>query len=483
MTAIKTLKSNKIGITVACGLSLVPVTNWAANTKTEAKKMNVVFILADDLRWNSLHCMGADYLITPNIDALANAGIRFSNAYVTTAISCVSRASILTGQYMSRHGITGFDKNVSENQFQKTYPALMHNAGYYTGFVGKYGFGDGRASDFDFSAFERRLIHWLPVYSKTKIEKLGGGYTRILGDSIHITEKNGQDALRFLKTRPKDKPFNLSVSFYATHAEDAHPDQYRYQPSSEKYYKNVVFPTSPTATEECLRALPPFISSEKNEGRVRWHWRYETPEKYQTMMRSYYRLLTELDEVVGRIVTELKKQGVYENTMIVFMGDNGYFHSDHQLADKWYPYEESIKVPLIIYDPRIPVKLRGTENKEYALNIDIAPTLVSAVGIAPTDSMQGKDLSKLYLAKSNNKWRQDFYYEHPIITNKNRIPGSEALVSHTDKYIYWPDFNFEEYFNLSKDPRETKNGIEKPENQKKIAKMKKRFEYLKTHAK
>ena len=244
-----------------------------------------------------------------------------------------------------------------------------------------------------------------------------------------MTEKNAQDAIRFLKTRPTDKPFNLSVSFFATHAEDAHPDQYRYQPSSEKYYKDVVFPTSPTANEECLRALPPFISAEENEGRVRWHWRFDTPEKYQRMMRGYYRMLTELDEVVGSIVAELKKEGVYENTMIVFTGDNGYFHSDHQLADKWYPYEESLKVPLIIYDPRLPLESRGKEIKEYALNIDIAPTLLSAAGIAVPDSMQGTDLSKLYLGKTAKKWRQDYYYEHPIITNKKRIPSSEALVT------------------------------------------------------
>ena len=474
--------SNKLGFTVAFGLSLLPNTGHSANKESD-KKMNVVFILADDLRWNSLHCMGTDYLITPNIDALASTGQRFSNAYVTTSISCVSRASILTGQYMSRHGIRDFDKNITENRFKNTYPALMRKSGYYTGFVGKYGVGEGRESDFDFTAFLQKLIHWLPVDPKTKIEKLAGRYTRILGDSIHVTEKNAQDAIRFLKTRPTDKPFNLSVSFFATHAEDAHPDQYRYQPSSEKYYKDVVFPLSPTANEECLRALPTFISAEENEGRVRWHWRFDTPEKYQRMMRGYYRMLTELDEVVGRIVAELKNEGVYDNTMIVFTGDNGYFHSDHQLADKWYPYEESLKVPLIIYDPRLPDELRGKEIKEYALNIDIAPTLLSAAAIAVPDSMQGTDLSKLYLGKTAKKWRQDYYYEHPIITNKKRIPSSEALVTHTEKYILWLDYNVEEYFNLKTDPRETKNGISNPENQKKIEQMKKRFTILKAQAK
>ena len=137
----------------------------------------------------------------------------------------------------------------------------MRKSGYYTGFVGKYGVGEGRESDFDFTAFLQKLIHWLPVDPKTKIEKLAGRYTRILGDSIHVTEKNAQDAIRFLKTRPKDKPFNLSVSFFATHAEDAHPDQYRY---TYKIYINNKLVNLPYATE--FRTAP------------LWRWRSDPPE-------------------------------------------------------------------------------------------------------------------------------------------------------------------------------------------------------------
>ncbi|NDP23118.1 MAG: sulfatase [Paludibacter sp.] len=482
MNNSQVLYQKQFALSMACGLGFFSLSVLASN-QTPTKKMNVVFILADDLRWNSLKCMGTDFLITPNIDALAKSGLRFSNAYVTTSISCVSRASILTGQYMSRHGITGFDKNITPQKAGQTYPGLLHNAGYWTGFVGKYGFGKGRVADFDYSAFTEELRHWLPVDPKTKIEELGGGYTRILGDSIHITEKNAQDAIRFLKTRPADKPFNLSVSFFATHADDGHPDQYRYQPQSEKYYQDITIPTSPTATEEALRALPPFISSEKNEGRTRWHWRFDTPEKYQKMMKAYFRLLTELDEVVGRIVVELKSEGVYENTLIVFNGDNGYFESDHQLADKWYPYEEALKVPLIIYDPRLPAKLRGKFVYDLALNVDIAPTILSAAGVAVSDSMQGADLSKLYLGKKTKKWRRDYFYEHPFIRDEVFIPSSQALVTLTDKYIIYPHYNYEEYFNLKNDPKETKNGISKPENQKKIIHLKKRFLGLKESAK
>ena len=113
----------------------------------------------------------------------------------------------------------------------------------------------------------------------------------------------------FLKTRPKDKPFSLSVSFFATHAQDNHPDQYRYQPESEKYYQDDVIPVPETAADTFFKSLPYFLATDANEGRIRWHWRFDTPEKYQKYMKAYYRMLTELDLAVGRIVEELEESG------------------------------------------------------------------------------------------------------------------------------------------------------------------------------
>jgi len=431
-----------------------------------APKMNVVFLLADDLRWNSLGCMGNSVVITPNIDQLAQDGIRFNNACVTTAICMVSRASILSGQYMSRHQVTKFGVELPERTLQETYPAVLRKAGYWTGFVGKYGVGKIKGTDYDHSTIYEGK-HWLPNGK---------------GDSIHVTAKNQKDALAFLEGRPKEKPFLLSVSFFATHAEDRHPDQYRYQPQSEKYYQNTVIPVPKTATEEALKALPPFISDEKNEGRNRWHWRFDSPEKYQRYMKAYYRMLTEMDLAIGKIIQELKAQGVYENTLIIFMGDNGYFQSDHQLADKWYPYEESIRVPLVVHDPRLPASKRNTSNNEFVLNIDIAPAIMAAVGEPIPAAVQGQDFSTLYLNKKAPAWRQDFYYEHPVINKVSFIPSSEALVTHRDKYIFWPDYQYEEYFDLKKDRLEVQNQINTKKYQKKIGSAKKRIAELKQKA-
>jgi len=455
----------QVGITVLSGLCFLSNFRIQENNKPEEKKLNIVFLLADDLRWNSLGCMGNPMLQTQNIDALSRNGIRFTNACVTTSVSWVSRATLLTGQYMSRHKKRGGGP-LSKEAFSQTYPAILKKAGYWTGYVGKYDVGKIKENDFDYSV-EYADIHWLPDGK---------------GDSIHITAKNEKDALYFLKNRPKEKPFLLSVGFFATHAEDEHPDQYRYQPQSEKYYQNDVIPVPETASYTFFKSLPYFLATDANEGRIRWHWRFDTPEKYQKYMKAYYRMLTEMDLAIGRIIAELKNQGVYENTLIIFTGDNGYFHGEHGLADKWYPYEESIRVPLIVHDPRLSSKTRNIVNDEFVLNIDIAPTIVAASGQPVPEGMQGKDFSKLYLSKKPVKWRTDFYYEHPVVTNESRIPTSEALVTHTKKYIYWPYYKYEEYFDLKRDPFEKHNGIGDAVNTKKIKIMKKRFEELKEKA-
>ena len=457
----------EFGVTILGGLWILSGSCINQRGKDEIQKQpNIVFLLADDLRWNSLNCMGNKMLHTENIDELARNGVRFTHACVTTSISMVSRASILTGQYMSRHKIREFGMPLSEQAFMNTYPAILRKAGYWTGFVGKYGVGQIRETDFDF-AREYERVHWFPLEN---------------GDSIHVTERNAVDALEFLKTRPKDKPFLLSLSFFATHAQDDHPDQYRYQPASEKYYQDDVIPVPETASDEYFQKLPPFIANEANEGRIRWHWRFDTPEKYQKYMKAYYRMLTEMDQAIGRIVNELKEQGVHENTLIIFMGDNGYFHAEHGLADKWYPYEESLRVPLVVFDPRLNPEERNKVIDDFVLNIDIAPAIISAAGSVIPEAMQGRDFSELYLSRKDVNWRNDFYYEHPFVTSEKRIPSSEALVTHTAKYILWPHYQYEEYFDLANDLYEMNNLINRPGYDGEIRAMKNRFLELKSLA-
>src|SRR5690606_8089297 len=232
------------------------------------------------------------------------------------------------------------------------------------------------------------------------------------------------------------------------------PKQFLPQKESMAMYQDAVIPVPPNMTDDSFRRLPPFIGNEKNEGRRRWHWRFDEPEKYQEMMRNYYRMASEVDATCGRILRELDAQGVRGETLVIFTCDNGYYHGEHGLADKWYPHQESIRVPLIVRDPRLPEQKRGLPNDDFALNVDIAPTVLAAAGIKPPAGMQGSDLAPLYLASGKPAWRDEFFYEHATIRNKDFIPASEALVRKDWKYFFWPEHGLEQLFHVSADPHE-----------------------------
>ncbi|MEP2776089.1 MAG: sulfatase [Luteolibacter sp.] len=433
-------------------------------TGASAEPRNIVILYADDWRFDTLGIAGNPVVKTPNLDALAEDGFRFTHACVTTAICGVSRASLFTGQWMSRHGNHGF--KAFKTPWEETYPGLLRTDGYFTGHVGKWHNGKFPEKHFDFGrAYSGK--HWIEQEDGTR---------------IHVTKKNECDALDFLKDRPDEGPFVLTLAFFATHAEDGNPKQFLPQPESMSLYEDVKIPVPKTATEEAFRKLPDFLATEKNEGRRRWHWRFDTPEKYQTMMKNYYRLATEVDATCGRIIAELKEQGLYDNTLIIFTGDNGYYHGEHGLADKWYPHEESIRVPLIIRDPDMPDEMRGKTDDRLVLNVDLAPTILAAAGIDAPSTMQGRDLAPIYQRGDAGGWRTDFFYEHPMHLNKETIPASEALVTKAWKYFYWPDFEREQLFHVAEDPFEETDVIATPEYSGVLAEMRKRFEVLKKQA-
>jgi arylsulfatase len=429
-----------------------------------AGRPNVLVLFADDWRWDTLGCAGNPVVKTPNLDALAHQGVRFAQARVTTSVCWVSRASLFTGQWMSRHG--GTTGGRFRTSWSETYPALLRQAGYWTGHIGKWHNGPFPTGEFDAGE----------SYAWTHVMKLPDGST------IHVTEKNERDTLRFLNDRPKDRPFCLTLAFFAAHAEDKNPKQYIYQPPSAALYQDIAIPVPRTADLAHFQALPPFLATEKNEGRIRWHWRFDTPERYQEYMKSYYRLVTEVDTAIGRIIAELNSEGVFDNTLIVFMGDNGYFHGEHGLADKWYPYEESLRVPLIVVDPRMPAARRGSTNDDFVLNVDVAPTILTAAGLPVPPGMQGKDFAPLYLASPPPKWRTEFFYEHPVVTNRERIPSSEAVVRKDVKYIDWPDWGYEELFDLTKDPFEEHNLVADPSEASRLAELRARLAELRRQA-
>lgn len=455
----QTVMKSPVLIAAAACVLLLPSASRAA------APMNTVILYADDWRFDTLGCAGNPVVKTPNLDRLAGEGFRFTRNCVTTSICGVSRASLFTGQWMSRHGNRGFA--MFSTPWAETYPGLLRANGYHVGHVGKWHNGVFPANNFDFGrSYAGR--HWIKQPD---------------GSQIHVTKKNENDALEFLKTRPADKPFCLTLAFFATHAEDGNPKQFLPQPESMKLYQDVVIPVPATATDEAYRKLPPFIAHDKNEGRIRWHWRFDTPEKYQEMMKNYYRLATEVDATCGRVIEELKKQGVLDNTLVIFVGDNGYFHAEHGLADKWYPHQESIRVPLIVRDPRMPAEKRGGTNDDFTLNVDLAPTILGATGVKAPATMQGRDIAPLYLAAEKPAWREEFYYEFSLGNRPDHIPASEALVRKDWKYFYWSHYKVEQLFHIAADPFEETDLAKDPAHAARLAEMRARLAELKAAAK
>ena len=307
MLRLNEMKLTRVALFIALGLFC------SGQSFAAGPPMNILVLLADDWRYDTLGVAGNPVVQTPNLDRLAGEGMRFTHGCVSTAICGVSRASLFTGQWMSRHGNPAFQ--MFKTPWAETYPGLLRTNGYFVGHVGKWHNGKFPAANFDFGRAYSGT-HWI---------------TNRNGTTIHVTQKNENDSLEFLRTRPKAKPFCLTLAFFATHAEDANPRQFLPQPQSMALYQDVAIPIPPNATDESFRRLPPFIANEANESRVRWHWRFDTPEKYQTMMKNYYRLATEVDATCERVLAELRKQGVLENTLVIFTGDNGYYHGDHGL--------------------------------------------------------------------------------------------------------------------------------------------------------
>ncbi len=427
---------------------------------------NLVFILTDDQRFDALGCAGNRLIQTPNIDKLAAAGLRFENHFVTTSICCVSRASIFTGQWERRHRIGDFNTPLTPAQWSQTYPALVRVAGFRTGFIGKFGVGDAksiaaRSSDFDF---------WRGLPGQA-----GASFIDPKDPTrTHATARFGNEALEFIDSCSNAKPFCLSISFNAPHARDGKPREFQPDTRDEPLYDETVIPAGKTATDKYFRQLPEFV--QRSESRRRWEKRFATPEQYQSTMRDYYRLVSGIDREVGRIVRRLAERGLGESTVIIFTSDNGWFAGEHGLADKWFIYEESIRVPLIIFDPRLPPPKRGRKIEAMTLNVDLAPTLLALAGVDIPPAMQGRSLDPFLRGKTPSRWRTSFFYEHHY--GPKIIPPSEGI--RTDRWVYlrWlpPNPESEELYAVNADPLEERNLAQDKGHRRQLERLRKEWQ-------
>ncbi len=406
---------------------------------------NIIFFLTDDQRNDFLGCTGHPLVKTPHIDKLATQGVLFENAFVTTSICAASRASLLTGLYERTHRYTFKTPPLAKVHTEVSYPALLKKDGYRTGFIGKFGVGVRKgAKDSMFDVF-------IPLRRSPYFHKQPDGSLR------HETEVAADKAIGFLRgAKQASVPFCLSVSFNASHAEDGDKkNHFPYPKAVAGLYKGVKMPPPRLADPAVFEAHPEFLK--KSINRERYFWRWDTEEKYQHNMRNYLRMISGIDGAIGRVLDELKKLDMANNTVVIYMADNGYYAASRGFAGKWSHYEESQRVPLIVFDPRLGNARRGRREKQVVLNVDIAPTIVSLADGRIPGGYQGRDLSGAINAVAGGAGRSDFFCEHRM--DHSTIPKWEGVRGERFKYARYfeQDPPFEFLHDLENDPMELKN--------------------------
>ncbi len=413
----------------------------------KGKKPNFLVLIADDQRWDQLSY--ADHplipqLKTPHMDKLAQQGVYFENAFVTSPICAVSRASIMTGRYASTHGMNHFNTPIAAEILSKCYPALLHDNGYKTGILGKWGMGiEGTEDVFDlFNAWANQGAYFHDTDS----------------GKIHNSEWLAIRTREFLESCTPEKPFCLTVCFKSPH----HP----YQPDErdKDLFENVVIPKRETDTPEDYLAMS---SRVMNNSLNRWCYFDERKDEAtkNSFEKDFLRCVVSLDRSVGQIMQTLEELNLDKNTFVIYLSDNGYMWGEHGLGGKWLLYEESIRVPIIIQGPGIPGKMIGAKLDKLALNIDIAPTILDIAGVPIPSEMDGMSLYPLLRGK-HSPARTDFFMEHvDIIDVENPIPDSRGVRTDKWKYIRYPNAEpeVEELYNIEADPLESKNLADDPD--------------------
>jgi len=440
----------------------------ALQTAHAAAQPNIVFFLVDDQRNTTLGVSGDSFARTPTIDKLARDGVRFTNAFVTTSICAASRASILTSLTERTHGYTFGAPPVSSDHIQASYPTQLKTAGYQTAFFGKFGIkieDEGQIEHmFDAHSFRDR-----PYLRKSNSSKVR-----------HIDELNTAEAIAFIDSTTNDKPFCLSVFFSSGHAEDSDKvNHYPSIPAVEGMFDDVRFPAPRLGAASVFDSQPEFLKNSMN--RERFFWRWDTQEKYQKNMRGYYRLISGVDVMIRRALDALDQQGITENTVIIYAADNGYYMGDRGFAGKWSHYEESLRIPMIVYDPRQPDANRGRVSDEMVLNIDIGATILDLAAVDQPNHYQGSSLKPFMNGDVPPDWRTDFFVEHRM--QHPKIPTWEGVRS--ERYVYArydgqsPPYEFLQ--DLAVDPDQLKNFAGESEYESILSYMRTRCDALRAN--
>jgi len=439
------------------------------------KRPNILYIMSDDHAAHAISAYGSKINQTPNIDRIAKEGMRFQNCFVTNSICTPSRAAILTGKYAHINGVPVF------NRFDGSQPTLakyLQKAGYHTGMIGKWHLGSD-PTGFDYwNILPGQGLYHNPVFITPDGRKKHTGYATDL-----ITDL----ALQFMDGRPKDKPFFLMCHHKAPHR-PWQPDE-----KHAKKWENIQVPEPDTFNDDYVgrsdaaREATMRIDRDLMPGDVK----QKPPEglsaealkkwKYQRYMRDYLACVESIDDNVGRLLAYLDKNGLAENTLVVYTSDQGFFLGDHNWYDKRFMYEESLRMPFLV---RWPSAVKpATVSDGMILNVDFAPTLLAAAGQAVPADIQGRSFLPLLSGTTLKDWRTSMYYRYYHYPMHHKVQPHYGVRTARHKLIYFNKINQWELYDLEKDPREVKNLYNDPAQAETVRKLKEEMYRLKKELK
>jgi arylsulfatase A-like enzyme len=416
------------------------------------ERPNIIFLMTDDQCTYSLGCYDNADVKTPNIDKLAKAGVTFDRHYANTAICMASRATVMTGKYEYKTGCNFQHGAMLQSIWEESYPRLLRNAGYTTAFAGKFGFEVKKTANVEdcflpIADFDT----WGGGPGQTSYQtKSNSSMARYARDFPHATRSYGAFGRDFIQDAANsNRPFCLSISFKAPHR-PATPD-----PNFDDIYAGKSFQKPKNFGREFGEH---FSAQSKVDRQFERFYSWNYADKYDQVMAKYHQQIYGVDVAVGMIVDAVAKAGVADKTVIIFTSDNGFFCGSHGYGSKVLPYEESSRIPLVVFDPRHKNSHKNTRCSALTGLIDISPTILGLAGIDVPENVDGKDLMRLY-SDANASLHEDI-----VLMNVwgQRPTHSLTVVTQDTKYVFWPYGGdgmepAEELYDLANDSLETKN--------------------------
>jgi arylsulfatase A-like enzyme len=437
-----------------------------ATAGVSSQKPNILWITTEGVPLNALSCYGSQLIKTPNIDRIANEGMKFENSFTTNALCAPSRATLLTGKYSHQNGMRSNPADTTDgvttstfDAAQETLPKILKRNGYQTGMVGKWHLpANPGECGFDSFVFKRGAggpyyaadgyLRNMELGSNTIVEKSYPGY---ITDNVTDFVIDGIKQFK--------QPFFMMVQYFSDHRPFDPPHKY------EHIYDDVRIPEPGTfyddysmraaaAREARMRIaeMPDFHPPSDLTERQRKQW------NYQKFMQHFLGTLKSQDDNIGRLLDFLDESGLAENTIVVFTGDHGFFLGDHGWFDKRFMYEQALRVPWMIRHPGA-VK-PGSVSKDWVVNIDNAPTVLDLAGVPVPEEMQGRSLVSLFQGRRPADWQTSMYYHYYEFAPPHWVFPHYGLRTDRYKLIHYYTVNEWELFDLDKDPDEMENLFE-----------------------